>query len=115
MPSIRHDFDPNITDSMIHLDGYDVIRKDRSRNGGGVCIYLRSSINYNVRLDLIPSELEAVRVEIIKPHSRLFLVATVYRPPNASSEFFDHLENLIKAIVDENKEMHILGDLIVTY
>ena len=31
--------DPNITDNMISLDGYDVIRKDRSRNGGGVCIY----------------------------------------------------------------------------
>ena len=25
--------------------------------------------------------------------------------------FFDHLENLIRAIDDENKEMHILGDL----
>ena len=79
--------------------------------GGGVCIYLRNSISYNVRLDLIPSELEAVCVEIIKLHSWPFLLATVYRPLNASSEFFDHLENLIKAIDDENKEMDILGDL----
>ena len=31
--------DPNITDNMVSLDGYDVIRKDKSRNGGGVCIY----------------------------------------------------------------------------
>ena len=31
--------DPNITDNMISLEGYDVIRKDKSRNGGGVCIY----------------------------------------------------------------------------
>ena len=38
--------DPNITNNMIHLNDYDLIRKDRSRNGGGVCIYLRSSINY---------------------------------------------------------------------
>ena len=55
---------------MIDLDGYDIVRKDRSRNGGGVCIYLRSSINYKIRNDLIPSELEAVCVEISKPHSR---------------------------------------------
>ena len=33
--------DANITDNMINLDGYDIVRKDRSRNGGGVCIYLR--------------------------------------------------------------------------
>ena len=55
--------------------------------------------------------MEAVCVEIIKPHSRPFLVTTIYRPPNASSEFFDHFEKLIKAIDDENNEMYILGDL----
>ncbi len=103
--------DANITNNMINLDGYDVIRKDRSRNGGGVCIYLRSSINYIVRNDLVPSEIEAVCVEIIKPHSKPFLVTTVYRPPSASSEFFDNFEQLIKAIDNENKEMYILGDL----
>ena len=52
--------DPNITNNMIHLNDYDLIRKDRSRNGGGVCIYLRSSINYKIRNDLVPSELEAM-------------------------------------------------------
>ena len=37
--------DPNITDNMISMDGYDVIRKDRSRNGGGfVFTYVAPSI-----------------------------------------------------------------------
>ena len=103
--------DANITDNMISIDGYDVVRKDRSRNGGGVCIYLRSSINYKVRNDLVPTELEVVCIEITKPHSKPFLVTTVYRPPSASSEFFNHFEKLIKAIDNENKEMFILGDL----
>ena len=104
--------DANITDNMIiNLDGYDIVRKDRSRNGGGVCIYLRSSINYKVRNDLVPTDLEAVCVEIIKPHSKPFLVTTVYRPPSALSEFFDHFEKLIKAVDNENKELYILGDL----
>ena len=103
--------DSSITNGMIHLNDYDIIRKDRSRNWGGVCIYLRSSFNYIIRQDLISSELEAVCIEIIKPHSRPFLVTTVYTPPNAPSEFFDHFEKLIKAIDDENKEMYILGDL----
>ena len=101
-----------IYNDKIHLNDYDNIRKDRSRNGGGVCIYLRSStINSIIRQDLISFELEAVCVEIIKPHSRPFFVTIVYRPPNASSEFFDHFEKIIKAIDDENKEMYILGDL----
>ena len=103
--------DPNITDNMISLDGYDVIRKDRSRNSGGVFIYLRSSINYKIRKDLVPPELEAVCVEIIKPHSKPFLVTTVYRPPSSLPEFFDDFEKLIKAIDNEINEMYILGDL----
>ena len=103
--------DLSISDGLIHLDGYEVVRKDRSRNGGGVCIYLRSSINYKIRSDLIPPELEAVCLEIIKPQSKPFIVTTIYRPPNANAEFFDHLEKLIKQIDDENKEMYILGDL----
>ena len=85
--------DLNISDNMIDLDGYDIIRKDRTRNGGGVCIYLRSSINYNIRNDLIPYELEAVCVEISKPHSRPFLVTSIYRPPNSSQDFFENLKN----------------------
>ncbi len=103
--------DLSISDGLIHLDGYEVVRKDRSRNGGGVCIYLRSSINYKIRSYLIPPELEAVCLEITKPQSKPFIVTTIYRPPNATAEFFDHLEKLIKQIDDENKEMYILGDL----
>ena len=103
--------DLSFTDNQVGLNGYDIVRKDRSRNGGGVCIFLRSSINYKIRSDLISTDLEAVCVEITKPHSRPFIVTTVYRPPNATSDFFDHLEKLIKQIDDENKEMYLLGDL----
>ena len=68
-------------------------------------------MNHKIRSDLIPPELEAVCLEIIKPQSKPFIVTTIYRPPNANAEFFDHLEKLIKQIDDENKEMYILGDL----
>ena len=95
---------------MVSLDGYDVIRKDKSRNGGGVCIFLRSFINYKIRKYLVPPELKAVCVEIIKPHSKPFLVTTVYRPPSSLPEFFDDFEKLIKAFDNENKELYILGD-----
>jgi hypothetical protein len=55
--------DSTITDNMINIDGYNVIRKDRDRNGGCVCIYLRNSINYQTRHDLIPRDLEAICLE----------------------------------------------------
>ena len=58
-------------DNMISLQGYDVIRKDRSRKGGGVCTYLRSSINYKIRNDIVPPELEATYAEITKSSQML--------------------------------------------
>ena len=96
---------------MINLDGMILSEKTDQETVCGFCIYLRSSINYKVRNYLVPTELEAVCVEIIKPHSKPFIVTTVYRPPSALSKFFDHFEKLIKAVDNENKEMYILGDL----
>ena len=75
-----------------------------------MCVYLRSSINYKTRNDLVPDGLEAVCLEICKPNSRNFIVASVYRPPDASSAFFYAFEKMIGLIDDENKELHILGD-----
>ena len=103
--------DSSISDGLVNISGYDIIRKDRSRRGGGVCVYLRSSINYKTRNDLVPDDLEAVCLEICKPNSRNFIVASVYRPPDNSSEFFYAFEKMIGLIDDENKELHILGDL----
>jgi hypothetical protein len=95
-----------VSDGLVSNCGYDIIRKDRSRRGGGVC-----SISYKTRNDLVPDGLEAVCLEICKPNSRTFIVASVYRPPNASSAFFDAFEKMIGLIDDENKELRILGDL----
>ena len=41
--------DETITDNMVNIDGYDIVRKDRTQNGGGVCLYFRSSINCKFR------------------------------------------------------------------
>ena len=67
--------DSSANDNEIYLPGFEVARKDRSvngRSGGGVCIHLRSNINYQIRNDLCDDRLECVVIEIIRvkfPHS----------------------------------------------
>ena len=34
---------PVITDNPVQVNGYTILRKYRNRNGGGVCLYLRSN------------------------------------------------------------------------
>ena len=89
-------------------------RKDRStngRNGGGVCFYIRSNLNFQIREDLNMEELECLTLQISNAHSRPFLVSTWYRPPQSPPDIFNSFEQLVGKIDAENSELYLLGDL----
>ena len=79
--------------------------------GGGVCIYIRCHVNYTPRPDLVPTDLEAVCVEINQANSQSFIISSIYRPPCSTNDVFKKIEELIKLIDDESKELFIFGDL----
>ncbi|CAH3157630.1 unnamed protein product [Porites lobata] len=73
-----------ISDNEVNISGYDIIRRDRITNGGGgVCFYVKSSIIFTIRNDLNMDTLENLCLEIQKPRSKPFVVATWYRPPDS--------------------------------
>ena len=95
--------DSSICDNQVHIDGYSIIRRDRNRVGGGVSIYIRTTINYNLRVDLTSDAYEILSIDILKPNSSPFNVTALYRPPNCDDGFFSNLESII------------LGDLNCNY
>ena len=104
--------DTTIQSSLVSLEGYDLLRCDRNRHGGGVCVYVRQGINYLNRVDLVNSEIEALCVEIKKPNCKAFIVLACYRPPNSNVDnFFTIYENILKHLDNEKKEVYVLGDL----
>lgn len=44
--------DSYITDSEVEIENFVIVRKDRNRQGGGVCIFVRSDIDFKIRQDL---------------------------------------------------------------
>lgn len=84
---------PKLIDSFskdeISIAGYHVISKDRNRYGGGVVLYVRETIPFTERNDLLTCLLEMICVESITPCRKLFLVRTWYRPPNSDIQVFD--------------------------
>ena len=42
--------DHSIPDDLVNIPNYDIIRNDRNRNGGGVCIYRGGSRGYRAYL-----------------------------------------------------------------
>ena len=84
--------DSTVHDSDVYIRGFEIVRKDRrvnGRKGGGVCISLRTNLNYRIPDDLINDDLECLS----KPRRSVFLVGTWCRPPNSPPERFNELEN----------------------
>ena len=70
--------DETISTDTVSIPGYDMVAKNRHRQGGGVAIYHRSILNVIDRDDLVPEDVEAVFLEIIKPKSKPVLIASAY-------------------------------------
>ena len=104
----------SISDQDVKVQGYDIIRRDRSTNGrfgGGVCFYIRSNISYSVRTDLDSQLLEIISIEIRKHNSKPFVITSWHRPPNSPHELFAHVNTLLGKLDSENVEHFLLGDL----
>ena len=54
--------DSSFEDAEISIHGYNLFRRDRNRNGGGVAVYIQSHIPAKQRKDLMLTGLEALWV-----------------------------------------------------
>ena len=97
-----------MTDSEILVDGYSVLRNDRNRHGGGVCMFIRSDIAYNPRTDLDDENVRAVWCDISLPKSKPILVGTFYNP-HRDSDFRTNFDKVL-ANINPGQETYMLGD-----
>ena len=99
----------SIFDTELHIPKYNLIRRDRNRQGG-VCIFIRSDLAFNPRADLLSDDLEALWIELILSKTKSFITGTVHRPPK-QTDFYTTLDNVFLNNHDLNhSEIYILGD-----
>ena len=89
---------------------YEITHRERNRNGGGVCFYIKTSINFNTPW-LEPEWSWEFMFRNSKSCSKPFLVVTWYRPPCSSAELFSHYETLIGKLDSLDLEYYLMGDL----
>ena len=92
----KHDFiclsetylDSSISDSLLEIDGYDLIRSDHPNDikRGGVCIYFKESLH--VRAINIPYLKEALLLEMTYNNKKV-IVSVIYRSPSQNNCEFD--------------------------
>ena len=106
----RKKLDLSISDSLVNVDNYQIIRNDRDRHGGGVAVYVHESISYQTRSDLMPDNSEVVTLQIADSKFKPLIVASIYRPPGKLVSYFNDMEALLASLDSDNKEAIIMGD-----
>ena len=102
----------NIVDPEIHMEGFNIIRCDRSeRIDGGVCFYLNKSINYTTLLSYSNSICGVLIVKLTNPD---VILVRMYKPPNATAASFNDIvsqtEHTICALDGPLPEVILMGD-----
>ena len=101
--------DHTIFDGEISIKGYNLIRKDRSRHGGGVACYIKQSLSFNHKPDFC-NDTESIFLELFLPKTKPILIGILYRPPNQSN-FIDCLvKHFASTDFAISREIFLLGD-----
>ena len=104
---------PDITNCELSIQGYQLVRLDRNRNGGGVLMYISVDLNFSV----LPGYegLEILSVVVQKDLCKA-CISLFYRPPSSSSFIFDTLCTYLESIsVPHYSNFILLGDFNVNF
>ena len=99
--------DSKTKDEQVSVEGYNILRCDRNSYGGGVAIYLRDTLNFELRID----NLEMICIEMKPKCSKPFFVLAWYRPPKYETETLTEVNTLLEALEKEQKEIILIGDV----
>ena len=89
----------------IKINNYDLIRRDRTRNGGCIACYIRSDISY-ISKQYFTDEIENILFETLLPKSKPIVVRINYLPPTHN----EILNKSFLSIDTDAKETYNLGD-----
>ena len=102
--------DKTVYDSELQLHGYNILRKDRNRNGGGVALYINETFNFKKRNDLCDDNVECIWAEITPPHRSPILVCAIYNPNGKDVDFSGRLSVMLTNASINDIEIVVLGD-----
>lgn len=78
-------------------------------------MYYRQSLCLTRRTDLEISDIETIWAEVTLPSTKPFLICSVYRPPNACSNWIDLFENELSKAQTAGFELILMGDLNIDF
>ena len=104
-----------IKDDEIYIPRYNIFRKDRTTGiRGGVCIYVKDTMQVNLRDDIMFDNVEAIWVQIGQGDTK-YLVSCIYMPPSATLEYYERIVDMFECARMTEYPVISLGDLNFNY
>ena len=108
----------HINDSVVSISGYNLVCRDRHEQiHGGVCMFIKNSIQFSVLDHLLDPSFEVLWIELkllcLPRGINNIIVGTVYHPPSANnSDMLEYLMNCLSTIESQfsNSAIVLLGD-----
>ena len=111
---------PSIPSSLVHIEGYTLLRLDREDprkcKGGGLGIYIRNNIAIDAttlaHMNISNGDIEAQWIIIKPPNQKTMIIGNIYRATDGNRPAFIQTFGQCLADLDAHmgKEIHILGD-----
>jgi hypothetical protein len=107
-----------LNNAILNIDltipGYNIYRKDRNRQGGGILVYVKDHLSVIHRKEMEPNDVESLVIQC-NFGSKSVLISSWYRPPNQNVDCIDRfIENFswsVNSSLSENHSMFVcLGD-----
>ena len=93
--------DSTAYDSVVTVDGFNIVRNDRNRNGGGVACYIRNNICFN-RKNCLSDNIENIFIDLLFPKTKPISVGIIYKPPS-QSQFLQQIITEFEALDLDNE------------
>jgi len=101
----------SFSDSEFQLKNYQLFRRDRQSNGGGIVVYVKSNYPCIQRHDLEIDSVESIWLEFKCEKQKSFIVGYVYRPPSSAASWNTDMEKILEKVYCQNKEIILFGDI----
>ena len=107
-------FNSNTAEELYYIPGFELLRKDRNSNGGGILVYVNTDLISMRRIE--NNDLEVLWLQVCPFKSkRPMLFGGVYRPPNSNAHHDIKLADNIEKAYLLNLETIVLGDFNIDY
>ena len=103
---------PDIYNTELFNNDYEIFRKDRLDSHGGVLLAIKSNLIAEEIKTEPNSKIESVYCKISLPNSTPLIIGSLYRPPNSTTEYMTNLCNQLSDIKTKYKNaiIWIMGD-----